>query len=130
MKIFVKNQLTYWFPVYIWAALIFYFSAMPLPSPGISYAGRTLIVFSDQYKHILVYGFLTFLSWRAFYNSNFKYSRIFAIAVVAIYGAGNELYQYFVPGRSASLIDAGFNLIGCILIQPLIMLYSKKFSKK
>lgn len=129
MKKVVKNQLAYWFPVYVWAALIFYFSSSPLINKGGSVIGRVLFTVSDYYKHVLAYGFLTFLLWRAFHNSKFRHSEIFALVVATLYGMSTELHQYFIPGRSSSLFDASFNFVGCVLIQPLITLY-KKFTKK
>lgn len=128
MKRVVKNQLAYWFPMYVWAVLIFYFSSIPLTGPIVSNRGIFLIA-SDYYKHVLGYGFLTFLLWRAFHNSKFRYSEIFAVVAATIYGISTELHQYFIPGRTFSLFDIFFNFIGCVLIQPLIVLY-KKFIKK
>lgn len=128
MEKVVKNQLAYWFPVYVWAALIFYFSSGALTGSGVP-SGKTFIMVSDYYKHMTGYGFLTFLLWRAFHNSRFRHSEIFAIVAATIYGMSTEVHQYFIPGRYSSLFDASFNFIGCVLIQPLIMLY-KKFTKR
>lgn len=128
MERVVKNQLAHWFPVYVWAALIFYFSSSSLTGSGVP-SGKTFIIISDYYKHIVAYGFLTFLLWRSFHNSNFRHPEIFAIITATIYGMGTELYQYFVPGRSPSILDMFSNLIGCMIVQPLIILY-KRFSKK
>lgn len=122
MKKVIKNQLAYWFPIYAWAVLIFYFSATAISTP-ISIGGTPIVQVSSYYKHLLAYGFLTFLLWRAFYYSNFKNSEALAVFLAVFYGSFNEVYQHFIPGRFFSLFDISFNLVGCILVQPLILLY-------
>lgn len=125
----VDNQLAYWFPVYVWAVLIFYFSSTVLAGPSVSGLG-TVFLIPDYYKHALTYGFFTFLLWRAFRNSEFRYPEIFAVIIAGVYGISDELHQYFVPGRCCSLFDALSNFVGGILVQPLILLHKKMLSKK
>lgn len=67
--------------------------------------------------HIPLFGLLQFLWLRGFT----KRGTTGATAIVASfcitlsYGALDELHQYFVPGRYASLLDLGLNLLGAVL---------------
>ena len=84
--------------------LIVVFSSMsspPAPDPR--------VLKPDKLWHFLEYAVLGLLCFRAFANTpNLGLSRhpyLLMIAVVAVFGATDELHQYFVPGREASPFD-------------------------
>lgn len=124
MRTIIKEQLSFWFPVYIWAALVFYFSSTVLAGPSVPASGAGFMI-PDYYKHVLAYGFFTFLLWRAFRNSKLNHPEVFAVIITLFYGISNELNQYFIPGRCSSAFDVFFDFAGSILVQPLLMLYKK-----
>ena len=108
----MKFFAAYILPVFIWMAVIFYFSS--LSSVGISLefdrGGISL--------HFLEYIILGFLSQRAFANSclNYKWVSIlfFSVATGIIYGATDELHQSLVPNRSPSLADLAADSLGAL----------------
>ncbi len=118
MKQFVK----YWFPVLVWAALIFTLSCVSqFPRP------IQPIVSFDKFWHTLFYGTLGFLLARAFagdskdrFKNNF---RLLAVLCAILYGASDEFHQHFVPHRTMSIFDLLFDGIGASLGQ---WLYRKK----
>jgi len=66
--------------------------------------------------HVGEYAILYFLLWRAI-----KKGWIIPLVLGLIYALSDEYHQSFVPGRTATLRDAGFDLSGM-----LIMLYALK----
>jgi len=98
-----------------WAGLIFFLSAQSkLPS-----ASKPLIdLVFKQSAHIFVYAVLHFLIWRAIKITISPHNQIKLVAVpillAFIYALTDEFHQSFIPGREATLIDIGFDLMGII----------------
>ena len=111
-----NNFLLYWLPVIVWAILIFALSSFP----AFPEAMQPLLSF-DKLAHALEYAVFSFLLARAFGNSkknNFKkYFRVLAVICAVVYGMSDELHQYFVPMRSACIIDLIYDSIGAIIGQ-------------
>lgn len=108
----LKLQLSLWFPVTAYAALIFYLSSLTsVPGPDIP--------FLDKALHAIEYGLLGFLLMRAIFRAGFRLDRrsafAFAVIIGFIYGVGDEIHQILVAGRTASFFDALFDLIGASL---------------
>jgi len=60
-----------------------------------------------------ILGFL--LSW-AFVNSGMVRTLVFHVFLVGLfYGMTDELHQYFVPERNASLLDVMADGLGCLI---------------
>jgi len=95
----------------LYMGFIFILSSIPDTDDKI-YISVTL----QNLLHTPLFGILAFLWMRAFWYNKFnirdaiKYTLIITIA----YSVFDEFHQYFVPGRQASIIDVGLDLIGCI----------------
>lgn len=112
----LKNQIAYWLPVYLYAALIFFISSQPvLP------AVMTGNIYYTYMLHTIQYFGLSLLLFRALLKSKFKERAfLFAILIAVAYGITDEIHQIFVPGRIFSPVDVLFNGIG----SSLILIYS------
>lgn len=109
-KINLRLEFFLWIPVFLYAGLIFYFSSL-------SFLPATVeIPFIDKFEHLVEYAFFGILLTRALNNSALGLSRLnvfaWAIIIAFIYSISDEMHQVFVPGRSADLFDALFDLIG------------------
>ena len=95
---------------------IFFLSSMPdqfLPGD------RSLtekIVFN--LAHIPAYGLLTYLwliSFTSTRNKNYSFKIILTVfAGLVLFAISDEIHQAFIPGRSASLMDIGLDLVGIL----------------
>jgi len=104
----------YWWFVVAWAALIFLLSSIPGKSmpqiPALNY---------DKVLHGLVYSVLGGLFFVALRRASPAMTTARVVAAAAlfafIYGLGDELHQFFVPGRSADGYDVLADGIGGLL---------------
>ena len=125
---FEKNyKISFIFAVLI-AIAMFYISSLTFG--GIGEKGGTNLL--AVLYHILAYFFLT-LFW-GFALIKGKYKSLFVIVILfsIFYGITDEIHQYFVPGRSASISDVGLDSIGIMLftLSYLVLIeYKKKVSK-
>ena len=75
--------------------------------------------FSDKLLHVGAYAVLGLLLYRAFATMDKRTSTvrlvILSILLTALYGASDEIHQYFVPSRSAEFLDFAADAIGGIL---------------
>ncbi|MEE9176518.1 MAG: VanZ family protein [Thermodesulfobacteriota bacterium] len=101
----------YWFPVYVYAAIIFYISSLrfgPLPS-NIWVQGLDLFDPKRVILHVIEYSGLGYLLYRGFINSDRKlfYENAFLLAILfgLFYGITDEMHQALVPTREMSLYD-------------------------
>ncbi|MFH2118741.1 MAG: VanZ family protein [Candidatus Paceibacterota bacterium] len=103
-------------PPVIWAIFIYYLSAQQvLPSLYLS----TWDFLFKKSAHIFVYGVLYLLLFRSFSqttelknHAKWLLPLVFALA----YATFDELHQTTVPGRTGTLRDIGFDLLGCNLV--------------
>lgn len=110
----------YWLPVIICMGFIFYLSSLPNPIKTLTPAG--LEAYFDLpriFYHILEYLLLSFLLYRAL-KVNSTYPKSLAIVITIAYAITDELHQYFVPGRIASLLDILIDSFGAIAMQSII----------
>ncbi len=72
--------------------------------------------------HMVEYGILTFLLWRAIKNDKhpFYISLSWAVIFAIIYALTDEIHQGFVPTRHFSLYDVGIDAVGVILAALII----------
>lgn len=71
----------------------------------------------QNFLHIPVYGLLALLWIVALRGQGFSVQRsiLLAILLSSAYGAVLEVFQFFIPGRFASLTDFFLNLTGILL---------------
>ena len=93
---------TVWLPVFVWAAVIFTFSSIPSLSTGLG----TWDTILRKGAHLTEYAVLGGLLYRALGREPL------ALAVGIAYAATDELHQYFVRGRHASLVDVAIDAVG------------------
>jgi hypothetical protein len=110
----IKRWSKYGVPVVVWAGVIFAFSSYPTGT-------ATEIVWTDfilkKTAHVVEYGILTMLGYRALVNSGISMKRAAMVAVLLsmVYGLSDEYHQSFTPGREPKLRDVGFDTIGALL---------------
>ncbi len=98
-----------WAPVFLYALLIFLFSAIP---------GAYVLSFfpkSDKLLHFLEYLPFGFLILRAFTKTlplRWLPTLLLALFMVSLYALSDEIHQLFVRGRQFDLFDALFDVIG------------------
>jgi VanZ family protein len=105
-----------WAPVLMIMLGIFFLSAQPsLPGPGI--AGWDYLF--KKSAHVIVYAALYLASYRALALTNPGISPIvqavLPVVIAIAYGASDEFHQTFVPGRSGTLRDVGFDSLGVLI---------------
>lgn len=126
-KTVMQQFLVYWFPVAIYAFLIYMVSAWsqpPLPSIEIPSI--------DKLFHFIEYLILGYLLRRALTNQANKfwkrYAAIFAVIFTLLYGVSDEIHQSFVPEREAELFDLFSDGLGGVVAQ--IIYFSTSGRKK
>ena len=102
-----------WGPVWAAMALIFAVSGLSsLPS-----AARAL---DDGISHGLGYGLLAALLLRALASARWESvngrTALLAVALATLYGATDELHQWFVPGRAAQWSDLVADATGAAVV--------------
>ena len=128
---FLKNQIIYWFPVYLYLIIIFYFSS--LPNAFVFTPSSLKPIFMDvshMIYHIIEYMVLCFLFYRALLNSNYKHPTSLAVLLSIFYGITDEFHQLFVPFRIFSLLDILANTFGIISVQSILYIRRYFFKSK
>lgn len=126
MKISIRRAV-YWLPAVAWIGVIFYFSGLSDPMPGVEDPlwKETL----GRFAHAGEYAGLTFWFLFGWTNgkvlSSSKDSRywMWSPILAVLFGIMDELHQIFVPGRSFQildlLIDSGGAGLGAIVTRRL-----------
>ncbi len=132
-----KNFFKYWFPVILWLAFIFWMSTGTFSSENSSRVIEPVLRFlapeiSSQAVelihgmvrkagHIIEYFVLSLLLFRAFRGPSDKPWKwtwaSFAIIGTVLWALSDEYHQSFVPTRTDSFTDVGFDAAGGILAQ-------------
>lgn len=101
----------YWFPVYIYAFIIFYLSSIrfgPLPE-NLLIRGMDFFDPKRIILHVIEYSGFGYLLYRGFINSDRRlfYENAFLLAILfgLFYGITDEVHQALVPTREMSLYD-------------------------
>lgn len=104
-------------PPLILMAVIYWLSAQPGLNSGLGVWDTVL----RKLAHIVEYGLLWFLWWRALgYGSPLP-----AIAIALVYAASDELHQSFVPDRAGSPVDWAIDAAGVGLAGLAVILWSR-----
>src|SRR5262249_58730173 len=103
VRTFFQNFLRYWLPVLLYLTLILVLSAQPSLQPPLKFHN------ADKLCHLAEYGVLGLLLARAL-RASLRVRVPLAAAAIAIvfgslFGAGDEYFQSFVPGRDSSAYD-------------------------
>ncbi len=118
--------LLYWAPVVVWGALIYSSSDSSATTGPAAQHMFTFLLVPDSYRfdltefrfHTGAFAVLAVLAYRVL-AAHFRWRQRWlvaaAAAVAAGYGALDELHQAFVPGRTASSIDLGYDFLGAAL---------------
>jgi VanZ family protein len=106
----------YWVPPVVYAGVIFMLSAIPHPEEKLpSFLGGI----SDKVLHLVEYGILGLLCYRAFRwaagDWGARHALWLAIIASTGYGLSDELHQLFVPPREADLWDLAADAAGAAL---------------
>ena len=110
----LKVLLKYWLPPVLWALVIFSFSSMQV-------AGTSDVYWKDfivkKTAHLVEYGILACLLYRAMINSNISRQKAFVLSILiaGIYGASDEYHQSFTPGREPRTRDVVIDTVGAII---------------
>ncbi|HEY6085822.1 MAG TPA: VanZ family protein [Nitrospira sp.] len=98
--------LWYWGPVLSYAFLIFYLSSQSKPEEQFPLLVQHV---SDKVLHMMEYGVLAILCYRAFRWAAGpvagRRAVMWAIVAASVYGITDEVHQLFVPLREASWLD-------------------------
>ncbi|MCK4892015.1 MAG: VanZ family protein, partial [Candidatus Pacebacteria bacterium] len=91
----ITNIITLWLPVFIWCAIIYYFSSIPSLKSDLP---NQLDLIFRKIAHMAEYGILTVLLFRAYFKNNgftIKKSISFAIIFALTYAFTDEYHQLF-----------------------------------
>jgi len=106
-----------WLPPALWAVAIFVLSAQQT-LPGLEATALDFLL--KKGAHITVYAGLYFLLYRGVAmvtTARHERRRLWVPLVLTLmYAVLDELHQSFVPGRSATLVDIGYDTLGAGLV--------------
>lgn len=127
----------YWIPFLLWMAVIFFFSHMDGESSGAlsdwikglvkevfawlgweddDQGGGNLGFWVRKAAHAFEYGLLFFLGWRVLRQYSLGNKTFWMVwAFCWVYASLDEWHQSFVPGRTATPMDVGVDMIGATL---------------
>jgi len=126
MSKFIKH----WFPVIIWAGIIFWLSSIPDLKSDLK--GDFIL---RKIAHIAEFAILTFLLFRAISSrggiaSGRGKAIIYSLIIALFYAFSDEFHQFFVRGRQCSLRDVGIDSIGILIAFVLCYIKNRKRSLK
>jgi len=111
-----------WLPVAVYAVAIFVVSHLPAPPPLPGGA-------SDKHGHMAAYAGLSALTLRALAHARWAHVTTGRAAVAALgatlYGASDELHQWFVPTRDADLGDLAADAAGAAAAAALALVMAR-----
>ena len=111
----MNSLLRYWLPPVLWMGLIFIVSAQPTLPHHPDDLFDTIL---KKAAHMMEYGTLAFLLWRALSRGRGALSRsalVTAFVVSVLYAASDEYHQTFVPGRNGTPVDVGIDAVGVLV---------------
>ncbi len=101
----------YLFLMILWIVVIFYLSS--IPHIGFGFKGWRE-EFSRKCVHVMEFGILTFILWKAFgsFNNSLTKKTLLCAFLSILFAFSDELHQFFVVGRYGRISDALIDLIG------------------
>lgn len=104
-----------WLPTILYCGLIFYLSSSPVPE------SISQFPVSDKVLHFFEYGLLSILFFyslsRSIPRRGIRAMAVLSILFASLYGASDEIHQYFVPGRDSSVADLLADIFGATVFQ-------------
>ena len=103
-----NSRFTRWLAALAWMGVIFFLSAqssLPDLTPGAPHL-------EEIGGHLLVYAVLVLLWERALRAAGVRRAGWWALAIAALYGLSDEFHQSFVPGRTMTVVDLAFDVVG------------------
>ena len=125
MKKVTQNYIKYQLPWQLLMLIIFIISSIGNKDlPDLQFRE------SDKLAHFFVFGLLGILLYRGFLVSKRPVIRLRAVSlsllVGILYGLFDEVHQYFVPGRFASITDWIADITGIIVMIYIFRLFHNK----
>jgi hypothetical protein len=115
----MNRAVSCWTPVALYAGFIFYLSSLPTLTPPLGGLGNVRVDPDLLILHVFEYSILGFLLLRALVNSKTTFTAEGALALAVflgfLYGVSDEIHQYYVPYRTASLYDSIADGIGAFI---------------
>lgn len=110
-----KKFLKFYLAPIVWAILIFTFSSFPTTKTTDFFLGDFLI---KKTAHVIEYGILATLVFRALINSNIERKRamFYSVLLAFFYGVTDEFHQSFTPGRGPSVRDVIIDTAGASIL--------------
>jgi VanZ family protein len=103
----------YWLPVVLYCLLIFIQSSYPATQSFPSFPHM------DKLAHAGAYALLGFFFFRAFRTTGVGKKAVWLVILSALasslYGISDEIHQYFVPSRTADILDMAANTAGSVI---------------
>jgi len=114
-----------WLPPLVWALVIFLFSSFPTGTTTNFYLGDFIV---KKSAHIIEYGILATLLYRALINSGVdkKKAMWLAVLIAFFYGITDEVHQSYTPGRGPKFTDVLIDAFGASLFIFGIIVNMKK----
>ncbi len=118
----MRRHLLHWVPLLVWASLISALSSIAAStldsaSASVDRTTSTSFLTNPRFVHPAEYAVLAILVVRVVGAYAFRRGALLwitAMAITVVYGVADELHQSFVPGRSSSLNDVGFDALGAL----------------
>ncbi|MCE2503875.1 MAG: VanZ family protein [Chlorobi bacterium] len=115
----IRGIVIYVLPLILYCTGLFLFISLPDPQmPSFDFD------FADKLNHVGAFFVMTILAYRAgsWMMKERKIGQLILIATLfsALYGAGVEIQQMFVPERSAEIADWLADIVGVLLAIPVI----------
>jgi VanZ family protein len=106
----LKNFTYYWLPLIVYCLAIYIQSDLPSPEQLPSFE------FSDKLLHFFAYALMGVLFYRAYHTlrikDNLRMLILLSVVSASLYGISDEIHQYYVPFRDASIYDVIANILG------------------
>jgi len=114
-KIKLKNYVLAFGPSVIWAGVIFLFSSQEV-LPGFTLSTMDFLL--KKNAHMFVYAVLYYLLYHGLSHIKIKQKQKWYVAffICLVYAFSDEFHQSLVPGRSATIRDVGYDVLGTWLV--------------
>jgi len=122
-----ENRVTLlYIPLFLYWIVLFIATTIPAP------ALPEILDFSDKIKHFIAYlGFAFLLSLTLHFQEKYKkfarYFFVYALVVVAVYGAIDEIHQIFVPNRMCEFWDWVADVAGGVVGISLSVAFLRRY---